>query len=84
MFDNFHFNFAVYEIMWKNITGLDRPQITIQHMRIARSIPKATNTHSEYEIFIAFSLQQWLHEHASMLCCTYTAGLMCTTIQYVI
>jgi len=30
-------------------------------------LPKATNTHSEYAIHIAFSRQNWLHEHASML-----------------
>jgi hypothetical protein len=28
---------------------------------------RATNTHSEYVIFIAFPLQQWLHERASRL-----------------
>jgi hypothetical protein len=31
-------------------------------MRIACWITKATNTHSEYAILIAFPLQQWLHE----------------------
>jgi len=36
-------------------------------MRIARWMTKATNTHSEYVIFIAFPLQQWLHQRASML-----------------
>jgi hypothetical protein len=36
-------------------------------MRIACWVPKATNTHSEYVILIAFPLQQWLHERASML-----------------
>ena len=36
-------------------------------MRIACWIPKAINTHSEYVTFIAFPLQQWLHEPASML-----------------
>ena len=37
-------NCAVYEIMWKNIVELDRPQMTIWHMGIACWIPKATNT----------------------------------------
>jgi len=41
-----------YEIMWKNTVELYRSQMTIQHMRIACWIPKATNTHSEYVIFI--------------------------------
>ena len=35
-------------------------------MRIACWIPKATNTHSEYVTLIAFQLQRWLHERASM------------------
>jgi len=41
-------------------------------MRIACCIPKATNTHSEYVIFIAFPQQQWLHEGASLLRHTYS------------
>jgi len=69
--------------MWKNIVERGRPQMTIWHMRIACWIPKATNTqthtdphthtrtHSEYVILIAFPLQQWLHERASMLRHTY-------------
>ena len=36
-------------------------------MCISFPIHKATNTHSRYVICIAFLLQQWLHEHASML-----------------
>ena len=39
----------------------------IRRMRIAVWIPKATNIRSEYGIFIAFPLQQWLHERASLL-----------------
>jgi len=35
-------------------------------IRIAHWIPKATNTYSGYVILIAFTLQQWLHERASM------------------
>jgi len=38
-----------------------------QRMRIACWIPKTTGTHSEYAIPIAFPLQYWLHERASML-----------------
>jgi hypothetical protein len=38
---------------------------------------KATNTHSEYVLLIiAFSLQQWLRERASMLLYTYIACLV--------
>ena len=50
---------SVYEIMWKNSVELDRLQM-----------PKDTNTHSEYIIFIAFPLEQWLHERAFRLPCT--------------
>jgi hypothetical protein len=48
----------------------------IRRMRIAYWIPKATNTHSEYAILIAFPLQQWLHERISMLHCVYNARLV--------
>jgi len=58
---------VTYEIMWKNVVVPGRPQKTIWHMCIACWIPKATNTLSEYVIPIAFSLQQLLHERASML-----------------
>ena len=36
-----------------------------RRMRIACWAPKATNTHSEYVILIAFPLQQWLQESPS-------------------
>jgi len=48
----------------------------IWRMRIARWIPKATNTHSYYVILIAFPLQQWLHERGSLLRYTYSACLV--------
>jgi len=63
--------------MWKNIVEQDRPQITIWRMRIAGWIPKATNKYSEYVILIAFPLQQWLHERASLLRYTYSARFVC-------
>ena len=47
-------------------------------MRIACWIPKATNTHSEYVILIAFPLQQWLHGRASMLRHTHIAACIVT------
>ena len=34
-------------------------------MRIERWVPKATDTHSEYVIFIVFPLQQCLHERVA-------------------
>ena len=49
--------------------------MTIQTMRIAVWIPKATNTHLEYVIFIAFTQQHWLHERASNV--RYTTYILC-------
>jgi hypothetical protein len=66
-------NGSVYEIMWRNNGELGRPQTTIWRMRIACWIPKATNTHSEYVMIIAFRLQQWLNGCASKLRCAYSA-----------
>ena len=49
-------NRSVYEIIWTNMVEPDRPHKNIiRGMRIARWITKATNTHSEYVILIAFS-----------------------------
>jgi len=45
-------------------------------MSIACWITKATNTHSQYVIFIVIPLQQWLHERASILRCMYTDCLV--------
>ena len=65
-------NHAVYMIMWKNMVGLDRPQMTIWRMCFACWISMAANTHSEYAIFIAFPPQQLFRERPSILCCTYS------------
>ena len=62
--------------LWDNVENIvdpDRLPLTIWRMGTACCIIKATNTHSEYVIPIAFPLQQWLHERVSMLrytCCT--------------
>ena len=63
MSSNFSFfeNRVVHDIMWKNVER-GRPQMTIWCMRVACWIPKATDTHSEYVILIAFALQQYSHE----------------------
>jgi hypothetical protein len=39
----------------------------IRRMRFACCIPKATNTHSEYVILIAFPRKQWMQDRASAL-----------------
>jgi len=51
-------------------------------MHITWWIPKATNTHSGCLIFIAFPLEKWLNERASVLRYTYIACL--TVFAYVI
>jgi len=60
-------NRAVYEVMWKNSVQPEGPHTTVWRMRIACSIPRATNTHSEHVIFIACALQRWLYQHTSKL-----------------
>jgi hypothetical protein len=54
----FFLNVALCEKMWKNIEQPGRLQMTLWRMRIACWITKATNTHSQYVILIAFPLQQ--------------------------
>jgi hypothetical protein len=51
---------------------------TIQRMRFACWITKATDTHSEYVILIVFPRQQWLRERPSVLRYTYIACLVCS------
>jgi hypothetical protein len=57
-----------------------RPQMTIWRMRIACWTTKATHTNSECVILIAFPLQQWLNEGASIL---YVHCLSCFEEQVV-
>jgi hypothetical protein len=60
-------NCAVYEIIWKYFVDPGRPQMTVWLMRIARWVTKATDTHSEYVILIAFPRQRWLYERELLL-----------------
>jgi hypothetical protein len=78
VFSKFFFpeNRVVCEIMWKNIVQPDMTQMTVRRMHIACWISKATDTHSEYVIFIALPLQQRLHEHAPVFSYTYIACLV--------
>jgi hypothetical protein len=71
--------------MWKNIVEPERPQVAT--WRITCCIPKSKNTHSEYEIPIAFPQQKWLHEHTSMLRCSILPVLFfswCTMYYYTV
>jgi len=77
-------NRAVYEIIWKNMVGPDRPNMETQQgakkKKYAICTPgnkgKNTGTNSEYVILVAFPLQHWLHERATVLRYTYTACLV--------
>jgi len=42
---------------------------------------KATETHSEYVILMAFPLQHWLHERASLLRYMYIAYLVIILVR---
>jgi hypothetical protein len=70
------FKHGVCEKMWKYIVWAGRAEVTEWRMRNACWIPKATEAHSEYVILTAFPLQQRLHELASLLWCTYIAGVV--------
>jgi hypothetical protein len=83
-FNNFFFlseSLPVYEIIWKNVVHPDRPQITIWHVSFGFLITKATDTHSECVILIAFPRQQWLLERASVLR-VYVHCLSCQPFKY--
>jgi len=54
--------FTVYEIMCKNEVEPGRPQMKIWHMRIARWITKAKDTHLEYVTMTSFLLQKWVRQ----------------------
>jgi hypothetical protein len=62
-------NRAVYEIIWKNtvLATETTDDNVLRSMRTACWTTKATDTHSEYVILIAFSRQQWLRERPTML-----------------
>jgi hypothetical protein len=54
----------------------------IQRMRLALWITKATDTHSEYIILIAFQQQQWFRESTSVLRHTFIACLFVTVLGW--
>ena len=76
--------FGVYELMWEKSVERGRPQMTMWRMRIARWIPKAVNTRSEYVTLTAFKPQKWLHERTTMSRCTYITFLVGTLNQPVL
>jgi len=56
-----------------------RPHMAVRRMRIACWIPKATDTHSEYVILIAFPLQQRLNERVF-----YVTPTLCDVVVVVV
>jgi len=62
--------------MWKNILEPGRLQMTIWPMRFVCWITKATDTHSEYVILIAFPLQHWSTECFPVIRYTYIGCLV--------
>jgi len=60
----------------ENMVEPDRPQMTIWRMPIACWMTEVVNTHLQYVILSPFPLQQWLHERASLLNCTYISCLV--------
>jgi len=56
--------------------------MTILRMRFACWITKATNTHLQYVILIAFPLQQWLQESVLILRYTYIACLVPIALSF--
>ena len=78
MFNNFLFskNHTVYKKMWRITLERVKLRKKIWCTRIACWLPKATDTHSEYVMLIAFPLQQWLRERAWMIRYNYIACLV--------
>ena len=85
MFSNFFYpeNRAVCEIVWKHIVEGDWPQMTAWCMCIACWLIKPIKTHSEYVILIAFPLQQWLHERASVISLSVRCVSCIVGIQFI-
>jgi hypothetical protein len=75
LLNNFFPKIAVYENAEKYLEP-DMTQMTMWHMGIACWIPKATDTHAECVILIAFPLQQWLLESTSVLLYAHIACLV--------
>jgi hypothetical protein len=63
--------------------GVATDDNTIRRMRLACQINKATDTHSEHVILIAFPRRQWLREHTSMLHCTHIAHLLLYILNHI-
>ena len=56
MFNNFYYEYGVYEILWKNMVRARQAigDSIIRRMTFLYCITKATDTHPEYVMSIAF------------------------------
>ena len=61
--------------------GSSRPPMTIMRMPLARWLPKARDTHSEYEICFACPRLHWVRECAALLRCVYYITAFVNTKQ---
>jgi len=71
----FHNVYRISYHLWDNLEKFCRAGVAIEEIWLIRSacwMPKATNTHSQYVIFIALPRQQLLKDRGKMLClCTH-------------
>jgi hypothetical protein len=75
-------NRAVYVLMWKYTALPVKAQTIKWRMRFGCWKTKVTDTHSEYSIFIAFPLQYWLRESASLMRYSSTTCLVTATFYF--
>jgi hypothetical protein len=58
---------CLYRVHFNFFLGQAKDDSLIRRMRIPCRIPRSKNTLTEYVILIFSLLQQWMHEHASVL-----------------
>ena len=75
---SYHISYHIPYI--KNMVERGRQQMAIWCMCIACWIPKATNTHSQYVLLIAFPPKQWLRERASTRCHLCSCTKVCCEV----
>jgi len=73
-------NRTLYDVKGKKFIERGRPQMTIWRMRIACWITKSTNTHSEYEILMAFPVQTMVARRR-LIVTLYVHRLYCCAVH---
>jgi len=79
------YNHAIDTVMRKNIVEPDTRQMTIWRINILRLVPKATDTHSEYGILVAFPratmvTRTFLNVRLYVLCLSCYPGVRLITV----